>query len=68
MIRKQIRNQAASYAVAGIFFSMLVAFVAFDLNAVRREALPQYEDTCSAVAVPACPSHATSTFTVFRNF
>jgi len=32
-----VGNQAASYVLAGLLLSMLVAFVAFDLNAVRRE-------------------------------
>jgi hypothetical protein len=34
MKRKPVSNQAASYLLAGLLLSMLVAFVAFDLNAV----------------------------------
>ena len=61
MKRKRIKGQAATYALAGIFFSMLVTFVAYDLDAVRREASIQGEDNCSALALGACPSHAAST-------
>jgi hypothetical protein len=33
MKRKPSSNQAASYLLAGLLLSMLVAFVAFDVNA-----------------------------------
>jgi hypothetical protein len=68
MNRKRINNQAASYALAGLFLSLLVAFIAFDLNAVRREAFVQYDSKCSVVAPGACSGHAASTFGVFRGF
>ena len=58
MNRKLVGNQAASYLLAGLLLSMLVAFVAFDLNAVRREAFLQNEGKCSTAAVSACPGHA----------
>ena len=58
MNRKLIGNQAASYVLAGLLLSMLVTFVAFDLNAVRREAFLQNEGKCSTVTVSACPGHA----------
>jgi hypothetical protein len=61
MKRKLVGNQAASYALAGLLLSMLVTFIAFDLNAVRREAFLQNEGKCSAVAVGACLGRATST-------
>jgi hypothetical protein len=60
MNRKLVGNQAASYVVAGLLLSLLVAFVAFDLNAVRREAFLQNEGKCSTVTVSACPGHATA--------
>ena len=59
MNRKLVGNQAASYVVAGLLLSLLVTFVVFDLNAVRREAFLQNEGKCSTVAVSACPGHAT---------
>jgi hypothetical protein len=59
MNRKLVGNQAASYVLAGLLLSMLVTFVAFDLNAVRREAFLQNEGKCSTVAVSGCPGHAT---------
>jgi hypothetical protein len=34
MKRKPVHNQAAAYLLAGLLLSMLVTFVAFDLNAV----------------------------------
>ena len=55
MNRKLVGNQAASYVLAGLLLSMLVTFVAFDLNAVRREAFLQSEGQCGAVALGACP-------------
>ena len=61
MKRKLVGNQAASYALAGLLLSMLVAFIAFDLNAVRREAFVEDEGRCSAVAVVACSGRANST-------
>jgi hypothetical protein len=61
MNRKLIGNQAASYVLAGLLLSMLVTFVACDVNAVRREAFLQNEDQCTAVAVSACPARAPST-------
>ena len=61
MNRKLVGNQAASYLLAGLLLSMLVAFVAFDLNAVRREAFLQNEGQCTAAAVGSCPARATST-------
>jgi hypothetical protein len=60
MNRKLVGKQAASYVLAGLLLSMLVTFVAFDLNAVRREAFLQNEGKCSTVTVSACPSHATT--------
>jgi hypothetical protein len=59
MNRKLVGNQAASYVMAGLLLSMLVTFVAFDLDAVRREAFLQNEGKCSTVTVSACPGHAT---------
>jgi hypothetical protein len=59
MNRKPVGNQAASYVLAGLLLTMLVTFVAFDLNAVRREAFLQNEGKCSAVTLSACPGHAT---------
>jgi hypothetical protein len=61
MKRNLVGNQAASYALAGLLLSMLVAFIACDLNAVRREAFVQDEGKCSAVAVIACSGRANST-------
>jgi hypothetical protein len=61
MNRKLVGNQAASYVLAGLLLSMLVAFVAFDLHAVRREAFLQNEGQCTAVSVASCPARATST-------
>ncbi len=61
MNRKLVGNQAASYLLAGLLLSMLVAFVAFDLDAVRREAFFQNEGKCSVVAVGACAARATLT-------
>ncbi len=61
MKRKLINGQAATYTLAGIFFTMLVTFVVYDLDAVRRESGTQGEDRCSAVALRACPSRAAST-------
>ena len=61
MKRKLVGNQAASYALAGLLLSMLVTFIVFDLNAVRREAFVQDEGKCSAVAAVACPGRASST-------
>jgi hypothetical protein len=60
MNRKPVGNQAATYVLAGLLLSMLVTFVAFDLNAVRREAFLQNEGKCRAVAVGACPGRANS--------
>jgi hypothetical protein len=59
MNRKLVGKQAASYALAGLLVSMLVTFVAFDLNAVRREAFLRDEGACSASADSGCPGHAT---------
>ena len=39
---------------------MLVAFVACDLNAVRREAFNR-DDSCSSLAMRACFAHVTAT-------
>jgi hypothetical protein len=61
MKRKPIGNQATSYVLAGLLLSMLVMFVAFDLNAVRREAFVQNEGKCSAFALGGCPGSAIST-------
>ena len=61
MNRKLIGNQAASYLLAGLLLSMLVAFVAFDLDAVKREAFFQNAGKCSVVAVGACAERATLT-------
>jgi hypothetical protein len=60
MNRKPVGNQAASYMLAGLLLSMLVTFIAFDLNAVRREAFLQNEGKCSTVTLSACPGHATT--------
>jgi hypothetical protein len=60
MNRKFVAGKAASYALAAIFFSMLVTFVACDVGAVRREALLRYEDNCAAV-VRACAGRAAAT-------
>ena len=60
MSRNLVSKQAASYAIAGLLLSMLVMFIAFDLDAVRREAFLRNESTCSAVAVGACFSDAAS--------
>jgi hypothetical protein len=60
MNRKLVGKQAASYALGGLLLSMVVTFVAFDVNAVRREAFIQNEGKCSTVAVSACPGRATS--------
>jgi hypothetical protein len=68
MNRKRVNNQAASYVLAGLFLSMLVAFIAFDLNAVRREAFVRYDAKCSVVPAGGCPGHPASTFGVFRGF
>jgi len=59
MNRKALGNQAASYVLGGLLLSMVVAFVVFDVHAVRREAFLQNEGKCSTVAVSACPGHAT---------
>ena len=59
MNRQLVANQAASYALAGLFLSLLVTFTACDLRAVRREAQLRYQDHCSTVALRACPGHAT---------
>jgi hypothetical protein len=59
MNRKLVGNQAASYVLGGLLLTMLVTFVACDLNAVRREAFLQNEGKCSTVTVSACPGHAT---------
>lgn len=40
------KAQASSYALAGIFLFMLLAFVAFDVNAVRREARIHDDGAC----------------------
>ena len=56
---KLVENQAASYALAGLFLSLLITFVACDLKAVRREAQLRYEDHCSTPALRACPGRAT---------
>ena len=60
MKRKQVKGQASAYALAGIFFSMLLTFIAYDLDAVRREASIQDEDNCSKVALRSCHGHAAS--------
>lgn len=61
MNRNPVGNQAASYVLGGLLLSMVVAFVAFDVHAVRREAFLQNEGKCSTVAVGACPGRAIST-------
>ena len=61
MKRKLVGNQAATYALAGLLLSMLVTFIAFDLNAVRREAFVQNETQCTAAAVGACSGRSAST-------
>jgi hypothetical protein len=61
MNRKLVGKQAASYVLGGLLLSMVIAFVAFDVNAVRREAFLQNEGKCSTVAVGACPGRAIST-------
>ena len=66
MYRKLVIRQAPSYLLAGLFFSMLVTFVAFDLDASRQEAFLRYEDDCRADAIRACPDHPTSNIRVFR--
>jgi hypothetical protein len=59
MNRKLVGNQTASYVLGGLLLSMLVAFVAFDVNAVRREAFIQNEGKCNAAVVGACHTLAT---------
>jgi hypothetical protein len=59
MNRKLVGNQAASYLLAGLLVSMLVTFVVFDLNAVKREAFLQNAGKCT-VAVSTCSGHATT--------
>jgi hypothetical protein len=61
MNRKLVGNRAATYVLAGLLLSMLVTFVAFDLNAVRREAFIQNDGKCSAAVVGACSDRAAST-------
>jgi hypothetical protein len=68
MYRNLVIHQAPSYALAGLFLSMLVTFVASDLDAVRQETLPRYEDDCRAVDMRSCAGHATSNIRVFRGF
>lgn len=46
MNHKRVKTQVSSYALAGIFLSLLATFVAYDVHAVRREARLQAEDTC----------------------
>ena len=60
MNRNPDNGHAASYVLAGLFLSMLVAFVACDLNAVRREAFNR-DDSCSSLAMRACFAHVTAT-------
>jgi hypothetical protein len=60
MKRKLVGNQAASYVLGGLLLSMLVAFVAFDVNAARREAFIQNEAKCNAVVMGACPALAST--------
>ena len=60
MNRKLVGNQAASYVLAGLLLSMLVAFIAFDLDAVRREAFLRNEGNCTVVALSGCPGRATT--------
>jgi len=60
MNRKLVAKQAASYALAGLLVSMLVTFVAFDLDAVRREAFLRDKGKWCAVAVGNCSGHATA--------
>ena len=58
MKRKPVGDQAASYLLGGILLSMLVTFVAFDVNAVRREASLRTEGDCSTVGSGACAGRA----------
>jgi hypothetical protein len=66
MYRKLVIRQAPSYLLAGLLLSMLVTFVAFDLDASRQEAFLRYEDDCRADAMRTCPDHPTSNIRVFR--
>jgi hypothetical protein len=66
MYRKLVIRQAPSYLLAGLLLSMLVTFVAFDLDASRQEAFLRYEDDCRADAMRVCPDHPTSNIRVFR--
>lgn len=66
MNRKLVGNQAASYVLGGLLLSMLVAFVAFDLNAVRREAFVRNEAKCNATVVSACPGPTSTMWGVRR--
>jgi len=68
MYHKLVIQQASSYALAGLFLSMLATFVACDLDAVRSEDFARYENDCRADAMHACSGHATSNIRVFKGF